>query len=174
MKGISMITTRRAKICDVENIMTVIKEAQKYLSEQNIDQWQDDFPNADVIAADISKDTGYVFENDGKIVGFFAFYDPPEPVYAHLEDGQWLNNTDSYGAIHRVAVSKECRGMGLGHRIYEECIDFAKERGYASIRVDTHPNNKIMRHTAESHGFKLCGVVYYPGKLKRIAFEKLL
>ena len=169
-----MITTRPANINDLEGVMKVIREAQAFLAEQKIDQWQNDFPNPDVITSDISKNTGHVFEKDGEIIAFFAFCPPPEPVYSILEGGSWLNNTDNYGAIHRVAVSSACRGTGIGHLIYEEAIRMSVERGYASVRVDTHPDNKIMCHTAKSHGFEPCGTVYYPGNLKRIAFEKLL
>lgn len=169
-----MITTRQANIGDLEGVMKVIREAQAFLAEQNIDQWQNDFPNPAVITSDITKNTGHVFEKDGEIVAFFAFCPPPEPVYAVLEGGSWLNDTDNYGALHRVAVSSSCRGSGIGHLIYEEAIRMSRERGYASVRVDTHPDNKIMRHTAESHGFELCGTVYYPINMKRVAFEKLL
>ena len=169
-----MITTRPATLDDLDGVMKVIREAQAFLAEQNIDQWQNDFPNPTVITSDISKNTGNVIEQDGEIVAFFAFCPPPEPVYADLEGGKWLNETENYGAMHRVAVSNACRGSGIGHLIYEEAIAKSLERGYASVRVDTHPDNKIMRHIAESHGFVLCGTVYYPGNLKRVAFEKLL
>ena len=169
-----MITVRAATNADIDSIMPVINQAQGFLAFQNIDQWQDDFPNRSVVEKDINSAEAYLLESDGKIAGYFVLYAPPEPVYANLEDGSWINDTDSYGAMHRVAISDEFRGKGLAKIIYDTCEKRSRELGYRSLRVDTHPDNKIMRHLATAHGFGECGYVYYPGNLKRIAFEKLL
>ena len=40
---------RRSKKEDIEEIMTIIKMAQKYLKEEEIDQWQKGYPNESVI-----------------------------------------------------------------------------------------------------------------------------
>lgn len=169
-----MINIRRASEADIDAIMPVITEAQKYLAAREIDQWQDDFPNRDVIMHDIVSEEAYVLTDGDNIAGYFVLYAPPEPVYEVLENGSWLNKGDNYGAMHRVAISDSYRGQGLAHMIYNKCEARSVELGYDSLRVDTHPDNKIMRHMAESHGFKECGIVFYPGNLKRIAFEKLI
>lgn len=168
-----MLTIRRADICDADNILSVIDSAKKYLKAQGIDQWQDGFPSRSVIESDITSAEAYVLE-DEDIAAYFVLYEPPEPVYAMIENGNWVYDGENYCAMHRVAVSEEYRGRGLAHTIYRKAEERARELGYASIRVDTHHDNKIMRHMAQSHGFTECGTVYYPGNLKRIAFEKLL
>ena len=47
---------RRATHSDLEAIMTIVHSAQLYLAELGIDQWQDGYPEREVIVADI--DTG--------------------------------------------------------------------------------------------------------------------
>lgn len=169
-----MINIRRASCFDIDAVMPVISSAQKYLADQEIDQWQDDFPNRDVIMHDIVSAEAYVLTDGKDIAGYFVLYAPPEPVYEALENGSWLYKGDNYSAMHRVAISENYRGQGLAHIIYNKCEERSVELGYDSLRVDTHPDNKIMRHMAESHGFMECGIVFYPGNLKRIAFEKVL
>ncbi len=169
-----MISVRAATPADVDAIMPVIHDAQRYLGAQCIDQWQDDFPNRSVIENDIACAEAYIIDDDGKVAGYFVLYAPPEPVYQHIEDGKWIYSGDNYGAMHRVAISDGYRGRGLAHMIYDKCEERSRELGYTSLRVDTHPDNRIMRHMAQSHGFLECGFVYYPGELKRIAFEKVL
>lgn len=169
-----MPTIRRACERDTDDIMKVIASAQEYLARQNIDQWQDGFPNRSVIKQDRENAEAYVLTEGELIVGYFALYAPPEPVYENITNGKWLLDGDNYAAMHRVAITGELRGRGLAHLIYDKCEERSRELGYSSLRVDTHTDNKIMRHIAESHGFSECGTVYYPGELKRIAFEKLL
>ncbi len=169
-----MITVRRAYDCDIDNVMAVIRSAQKYLKSQGIDQWQDGYPNREAIEADIKNAEAYVLSDGSDVAGYFAIYTIPEPVYDHIEDGCWLSYSGNFAAMHRVCISQDYRGQGLAHMIYDYAEKRSSELGRDSLRVDTHHDNKIMRHMAESHGFRACGTVYYPGNLKRIAFEKLL
>ncbi|MBQ7821510.1 MAG: GNAT family N-acetyltransferase [Clostridia bacterium] len=169
-----MIKIKRASLDDIDAIMPVIKNAQEYLAAQNIDQWQNDFPNRGVVENDIKTAEAYILDDNGRVAGYFVLYAPPEPVYDDLDGGSWLYSGENYGAMHRVAISGDYRGQGLAHMIYDKCEARSRELGYASLRVDTHPENKIMRHMAESHGFGECGYVYYYGNMQRIAFEKLL
>lgn len=154
--------------------MAVVRSAQQYLKKQGIDQWQDNYPTREIIEADINTAEAYVLDDDGHVAGYFAVYTADEPVYEYLEGGCWLLQSKNFAAMHRVCISHEYRGKGLAHMIYTYAAERAHELGRDSIRVDTHHDNKIMRHMAESHGFVACGTVYYPGNLKRIAYEKLL
>ena len=46
---------RKSHLDDVQRIMTLIHQAQNYFKQQNIDQWQDGYPNEETIEKDISK-----------------------------------------------------------------------------------------------------------------------
>lgn len=169
-----MIQVRCATNSDIDSIMSVVKSAQEYLKNQGINQWQDGYPNREAIETDVNTAEAYVLDDNGKIAGYFAIYTENEPVYDYLEGGEWLSDTRNHAAMHRVCISGNYRGQGLAHMIYTYATERAEALGRDSLRVDTHHDNKIMRHMAESHGFVACGSVYYPGNLKRIAFEKLL
>ncbi len=169
-----MVEIKRASYDNLEGIMSVIESGREYLAKQNIDQWQDNYPNIEVIKNDLDNVEAYILADGDNVAGYFTFCAPPEPQYEVIDDGKWLNDTDNYASMHHVVISSAYRGKGLAHKIYRFCENRARECGYLSLRVDTHSDNKIMRHTAEKNGFAFCGTVYYYGILKRIAFEKLL
>ena len=44
---------RKSHLDDVQRIMTLIHQAQNYFKQQNIDQWQDGYPNEETIEKDM-------------------------------------------------------------------------------------------------------------------------
>ena len=46
---------RKSHLDDVQRIMTLIHQAQNYFKQQNIDQWQDGYPQSLDIIEDIQK-----------------------------------------------------------------------------------------------------------------------
>lgn len=50
---------RRSEVKDIHKIMMIIKQAQNYFKENNIDQWQNNYPNEEVINDDINKKLFY-------------------------------------------------------------------------------------------------------------------
>ena len=45
---------------DIDSVMNIIRQAQEYFKIQGINQWQDNYPNPDVINSDIAKGESYV------------------------------------------------------------------------------------------------------------------
>ena len=50
----------RAKKKDLKGIMDIIKGAQELLANQNIDQWQNGYPNESIISNDIDNNESYL------------------------------------------------------------------------------------------------------------------
>lgn len=70
--------------------------------------------------------------------------------------------------MHRIASDGSENGIGAF------CINWVFER-CGHLRIDTHGDNKVMRHLLTKLGFIHCGTVYveeddYP----RLAFEKVI
>ena len=59
------MTIRQAKISDIDNIMRMYKSCVNGMIEKNIDQWDDTYPNKDIIIKDIvNKNKGLYFNNE--------------------------------------------------------------------------------------------------------------
>ena len=152
---------------DSGRLMEVFAAAKGIMTaDGNTNQWTDGYPSLDIVQSDIEKDGGFVVEDDGKIVAYFAFLPSPEPTYDKIYDGKWLDNSKPYHVIHRIASFPEAHG--IFQSIMEFC--FANER---NIRIDTHRDNKIMQHNIEKHGFKYCGIIHLANGDERLAYQKM-
>lgn len=164
---------RRTVEADISSIMNIIKQAQAYFKENGIDQWQNGYPNEEVIKNDISYEHSYVLLNDDKIVGTAAISFDGEKTYDDIYEGQWLSN-GTFAVIHRIAVDNEYKGLGLSSIIIKNVEELCFSRGVTSIKVDTHIENLSMQRLLRKNGFQYCGIIYLEDKNKRVAFEKVI
>ena len=160
---------------DLTSIMSIIHDAQVYLAYQNIDQWQDAYPNEKVILADISKQNSFVVKNEeGFVLATTMFTTRPEPTYTNI-DGNWLTAKNAiYGVIHRMAVGRKYRKQGIAKFILNQCEQKLLENQVSSMRIDTHEDNKGMQNLLKKSGYVYCGVIILGSGAKRLAFEKLI
>ena len=121
--------------------------------------------------------------DEGTIAGMFALVTnaetrDPEPSYGKI-DGAWLTTPKAnYAAVHRVGVAPEAKGQGIAGTILDFACNKAAQMGLASVRIDTHADNKPMQRALRKAGFSLCGVITLvegnDAGAQRIAFEKLV
>lgn len=60
---------RPTKIEDISRVIDIINQAKTYFKNNDIDQWQDGYPNEETIEKDIENNEAYVLEEDGVILG---------------------------------------------------------------------------------------------------------
>ena len=170
------MNARPAEMRDFDIIMTLISHARAAIASLGIDQWQDGYPEPEVIKSDISKGIGRVFEVEDKIAGYMVPLADPEPIYEQLDE-QWLQNNAPYLTVHRMAIDDGYRGTGLSMQMFAFAENLAREKNLASVRADTHTGNLAMRRLLDKCGFIYCGDVSYPvtaGDPIRVAYEKIL
>ena len=171
-----MIAHRLAQSEDHAAIMALIAHARAAIASLGIDQWQDGYPEPEVIAEDIRQGIGILFEVDGRIAGYMVALSDPEPIYNQLGH-QWLQNDAPYLTVHRMAIDDGFRGTGLSVRMFDHAEELAHSLGLKSVRADTHTGNKAMRGLLKKCGYSYCGDVVYDvtaGDPVRVAYEKLL
>jgi len=169
---------RLAELPDVDRIMAIIGDAQRFLNEQGVDQWQNGYPTREIYEADIEKGACHVVTVDGKVAGVISVFFAPEESYGIVYDGNWLTSDTPYAVFHRAAVGNNYRGMGIASQMLSCAENIALERGLKSMRGDTHRDNKAMRALLEKSGFAHCGTIYINGEInaqnERVCYEKLL
>ena len=155
---------RPATAADLPALRPVFEAAKAIMrADGNPAQWAaPGFPPDALLLRDIDLGGGYVLE-ESQIVAYFALLPSPEPTYDYI-DGAWLTD-EPYGVIHRMASYPDAHG------IFAAIMDFAAER-YAHLRIDTHRDNRIMRHLIEKHGFTYCGIIWLADGTERLAYER--
>jgi GNAT superfamily N-acetyltransferase len=93
---------------------------------------------------------------------FLEHHDPErERCWIAEGDGDILGGVMLVKKSTRVAklrllyLEPEARGLGLGRRLVDECIAFAKPAGYRKITLWTQSSLAAARHIYESTGFRL-------------------
>ena len=158
---------REATPTDIPEIMKVVDAAKGIMRQSgNMHQWGEGYPSEAVIAADMERNGGFVVEDDKKIVGYFAFLQSPEPTYAKIYEGKWIDDTLPYHVVHRIASNPDAHG------IFSSIMDFCFSHD-TNIRIDTHRDNKIMQQVILKQGFSYCGIIYLLSGDERLAYQKI-
>lgn len=155
---------RLATYEDLDTIMEIYAIAKKYMADNgNSTQWEDTYPNHEILRKDIQSEQLFVYIENNIIHGVFAFIIGSEPTYSYIENGSWKNE-DLYGTIHRIASDGVVKG------VFSQCVDFCKER-ISNLRIDTHNDNHTMQHLIKKSGFEKCGIIYVQNGTSRIAYQ---
>jgi GNAT superfamily N-acetyltransferase len=163
---------RLSTTADIDAIMACITDAQALLRSHGVDQWQDGYPTAEIILADIARGESFVVIEDKSVVATAVISFAGEPTYTTIE-GEW-KNCNPYAVIHRLAVRNSARGNGYAKAIFDYTERLCTERGVSDIRVDTHADNRIMQRLLDGLGYSYCGVITLLSGAKRIALQKRL
>jgi DNA-binding MarR family transcriptional regulator/ribosomal protein S18 acetylase RimI-like enzyme len=66
-----------------------------------------------------------------------------------------VKDTDEVARIRLLIVDPKARGLGLGQRLVDECVAFARRAGYKKITLWTHSILSAARHCYEKASFTL-------------------
>ncbi len=159
-------TIRPASIADLDCLMQIFDHARNFMrANGNPNQWIDGYPQRKLVAEEIANGHCHVCEDEtGKVRGTFCFASGPDPSYARINDGAWLDDTP-YGVIHRIASDGSCKG------IFTACVAWCLTKS-TNLRADTHADNKVMQHLLLKNGFTRCGIIYVANGTPRIAFQR--
>lgn len=152
-------------------IWDILQKAIQRRKADGSKQWQDGYPNKEVVKNDIEKGAGYVLVFDNKIIGYCAVLINDEPAYENIE-GKWLTNGD-FVVYHRVAIAEEYLGKGLAKCMMDYIEKYALQNQIYSLRADTNYDNLAMMKSFDKAGYVYCGEVFFRGSARR-AYEKVL
>lgn len=162
---------RKAASSDITSIWKILEQAIVRRKEDGSNQWQDGYPNVDVVQKDVADGAGFVLIEGETIAGYCAVIINDEPAYENIQ-GAWLTN-DDFIVIHRIAIAEKFVGKGLAKKIMTSVEEYAMDNRIYSIKVDTNFDNIAMIKTFDKQGYVYCGEVYFRNSPRK-AYEKVL
>lgn len=163
-----MIHIRKATPADLSRMMELFEEGKGIMRRSgNLKQWTGGYPPEAQIRREIAEGKSFVcMDDEGSVVGTFAFIVGKDPTYTHIYEGAWTDDTRTYGTIHRLASTPDSHGVAAA------CFDWCY-RQVPNLRADTHRDNRILQHLLAKHGFHYCGIIYLLNGDERLAYQKI-
>ena len=160
-------TIRHATEADVPALLQLAEAARQIMRQSgNPTQWINGYPKAEDFLRDIDRQGSFVVLRGEEPVGTFAFLSGPDPTYAKIYEGEWLDDVQPYHVVHRIASLPEAHG------VMRVLLDYCFSHSH-NIRIDTHRDNTIMRHLLQRFGFTYCGIIFLANGQERLAYQRL-
>jgi RimJ/RimL family protein N-acetyltransferase len=145
-----------AKIDDLNNIVRTFKNVIENMIKNNIFQWDEIYPNEDILENDIRKNQMYKIILDNNIISVFVLNKEYDKEYSN---GIWEYNGNNFMFLHRFCINTEYQNKGFGTETMV-CIEkYLKNIGIESIRLDTFSKNQAALKLYDKLGYKKTGEV---------------
>lgn len=159
---------RRARPDEAAVCYSFIEAARAYHASLGFEQWHSDYPTLQTVKDDIESGCGFVFDDEGKQVGYCCIIIGDEPAYREIS-GEWKTER-AYAVVHRLAFGRSSRGKGMSAPAFELIKSYCVDAGIMAIRADTQEENEVMQHILTREGFSYCGLITFDGGPK-LAYE---
>jgi GNAT superfamily N-acetyltransferase len=141
--AIGSVEISPATRADLDDVLEILNEAARWLTSRGIRQWPaDGFPR-EPIAGDIARGEVYIARCERGAVGTFALQ-WSDPLF-------WPGAADEAAYIHRIAVRRNARGLGVELLKFAERVTIAK--GPKLLRLDCFSGNEPLCRYYERAGF---------------------
>ena len=161
---------RTAENHDLNEICALISSATDAMIRENILQWDEIYPNRDIVAYDIENKQLTVGTENGKIAVIYTLNQECDEGYTN---GKWKYSDNSFCVVHRLCVSPEYQNKGVAKTTMQRIHNEAKKLGVTSIRLDVFSENPYALKLYKGFGFKEAGYAYWK-KGKFLIMEKIL
>ncbi|PZO96089.1 MAG: GNAT family N-acetyltransferase [Streptococcus pyogenes] len=151
---------------EINQILPLFEQAKRQMAAYGSDQWQDAYPDYQVISNDILQGQAYLACQAGEIIGYVAVVQGGEEAYEAIYEGQWLTQTKDYVVFHRLVLSQQWQGQGLAQIFLQGMMEGLAQTDF---RCDTHEKNRAMQGLLEKLGFTYCGKIPLAGE--RLAYQ---
>lgn len=150
---------KKAVSKDVAEIYALTKSCAKHLIENDIFQWNEQYPSSEVLNKDIELQQLYKLEIDNRIVGIIVLTEIEDVEYKNVE---WLTENGNNLYIHRLAVHPNFQGKGYAKQLMDFAENYATENDFNSVRLDTFSQNSRNIKFYKNRNYKQLESIYFP------------
>lgn len=167
----------RNRICKatprlIPAIRAVFKACIAHIESQGIIQWHTDYPAKKNIEKDIERGELHYIGAGKDVWAVITINEIQDPQYQGVT---WSFEGDKILVVHRLAVHPAQQGKGLAQQLMNFAEDYARQNGYAAIRLDAYEGNPRSQNFYHKMGYLPVGYVQFDYQPMRcVAFEKAI
>jgi ribosomal protein S18 acetylase RimI-like enzyme len=148
---------------DIDWLYSITKSCAKNMIEKGIFQWDEHYPSRGILQKDIDLQQLWKLEVANTIIGLIVLTEIIDEEYKNVK---WLTENNNNLFVHRLAVDPNLQGKGYAQKLMDFTENFARERNYKSIRLDTFSKNKRNQQFYEKRNYTRLESIYFLNQSK--------
>lgn len=153
MGNIKLVTLER-----FAEVMQIYKLATRKMDEMNIFQWDESYPNPEIIEKDIKHQSMYGYFEGDEICAVQVLNESQSDEYKEIN---WQFPDEKPLVLHRLVVSPKHQGKGISKQMIRFAEEFAEKNQYKTIRFDAYMKNPISNNVYRKAGYIVSGMVKF-------------
>ena len=153
-----ILSFRKATNNDLKEIVSLYNDSILQLDNYGINQWDEIYPNQDVIKEDINKKQMYVGAINSSIAVTFVLNEETDEEY---KSGKWHNSTDPYKVVHRLCVNCNLQNKGIGYKTMQHIESFLSSKNIKAIRLDAFSENPYSLQLYKRLCYNIVGTAHW-------------
>ena len=149
---------RRAGTDDLDALVALYGAAAQDMREKGIDQWDEYYPDREILAEDVESGDMTLGLLDGHLACAYVVNREYDPEY---ELGAWEHTEGDFCVLHRLCVNPEMQGQGLARQTMARMEKTARDQGFDSVRLDVFSQNLHAQRLYEKLGYRRTGEVRF-------------
>ena len=149
---------RPATIGDLDALVSLYGAATQDMREKGIDQWDEYYPDREILAEDVESGDMTLGLLDGRLACAWVVNREYEPEY---ELGAWEHTEGDFCVLHRLCVNPQLQGRGLARQAMARMEKNARDQGFDSVRLDVFSQNLHAQRLYERLGYRRTGEVRF-------------
>lgn len=152
------IRFRKAEIKDLDRIEEMYRKVVQGMQGKGIDQWDETYPNREVLKEDIRKKELYIGRIGDDICSAFVFNQEVDEQY---RNGAWNYPKAQFYTFHRFCVNPKLQNLGIGKKTLLHIEKLVIGMGAETIRMDTFSGNPYALGLYQKMGYKITGEAHW-------------
>ena len=144
----------KANINQLDKIFDMYSAAIENMEKQGIHQWDEIYPDREILRQDILLNQMYIGEIDNKIAVCFVLNEECDEEY---NNASWICPDARFCIIHRLCVNPIFQKQGIAGQTMEYIEKLCKNKGYDSIRLDCFTQNPYSQKLYDKAGYSITG-----------------
>ena len=155
---------------DLSTLLALKDACLTRMRADGIEQWDEVYPDAAVLARDLATGTLHVLREGDGILGCVTLDTTHDPLWQGMA---WSAVGEPAAAVHRLMVHPAAQGRGLAKQLMAHAESLARAQGFRSIHLDCFTANPAAIALYERLGYRRTGTATMR-KGPFVCFEKVL